>query len=490
MTSAAQVHIGVDLGTSGLKAVALADSGEVLADASYRYPTDRPAPGASEQDPCDWLRAARRALTDLAAEVPCTSWRGVGLTAMIPTLVLTDGAGDPVAPAVTWQDARAASQGARWLAAAGDRYPTTGQRVDGRYLVPMLLRLAEDDPSAFARGTWLLGAKDYLYWWLTGVRATDPSTATGVGCLALDVLTFEQQPLARAAELLGARLPALPEIRSSTSAVPLSPARAAELDLPPGLPIVLGAADSVCGAAAFGVDRTPGAAAYLAGTSTVILGTSTTPSRDPARRFLVTPMVAPDTWGLEMDLLATGGGLQWLGGLLGRRPEEVVREAGGADPLRAPVVLPYLAPGEQGALWDERARGALVGLDLGHTAADLGRGLVTGIVVESRRCLEVLAEATGQRGPVHLGGGGASATLARDLADATGRTVVRHDDGDPSAIGAALAAYAATEDPGRRPPSRRAADVVEPRPERAPLWLELERRHEDARRRLRDGPAD
>jgi sugar (pentulose or hexulose) kinase len=486
MSLSPQVHVGVDLGTSGLKAVALADSGEVLGDASYRYPTARPGPGAAEQDPSDWLTAVRRALADLEAEVPASSWQAIGLTGMIPTLVLTDAAGDPVAPAVTWQDARATGQGRRWLEAAGDRYASTGQRVDGRYLLPMLLRLAEDDPAAFARSAWLLGAKDHIYWWLTGIRATDPSTATGMGCLALDDLAFEQQPLVRAAELLGADLPALPEIRPSTFAAPLSPARAAELSLPPGLPVVLGAADSVCGAAAFGIDRTPGAAAYLAGTSTVILGTASTPSRDSARRFLVTPMVTADAWGLEMDLLATGAALQWLGGLLGRRPDEVVRDADGADPLRAPVVLPYLAPGEQGALWHDGARGALVGLDLGHSAADLGRGLLTGIVVESRRCLEVLAEATGRRGPVHLGGGGASATLARDLADASARTVVRHHAGDPSALGAALTARTATapaEDTGQTGPGA-TLEVTEPRPERAALWRELVDRHEDARLRL------
>ncbi len=482
MSSATRVHVGVDLGTSGLKAVAVGDAGQVLAGTSYGYPTRRPGPGAAEQDPRDWLTAARRALADLAALVPSASWQAIGLTAMIPTLVLTDADGEPVCPAITWQDARSAEQADRWLAVAGDRYATTGQRVDGRYLVPMLLRLADDAPQSVARAAWLLGAKDYLYWWLTGCRATDPSTATGVGCFSLEAQTWEHEALARAAELLGSGLPALPDVRPSLTAQPLASPRAEELDLPAGLPVVLGAADSVCGAAIFGIEQVPGAAAYLAGTSTVILGTATAPTRDEARRFLVTPMVRSDSWGLEMDLLATGAALHWLGGLLGREPEQVVREAAGADPLRAPVVLPYLAPGEQGALWDDAARGAVVGLDLGHTAADLGRGLVTGIVVESRRCLEVLAEVTGHHGPLHLGGGGASTALAQDLADAGARTVVLHNHAAPSAIGAAMIARAATEaDVVPGPPD---GLVIEPRRDRAALWAELERRHEDARVRL------
>ena len=477
------VHVGVDLGTSGLKAVAVSDSGEVVAATSHPYETQRPVALASEQNPHDWLRATGAALADLAAVVPASSWHGVGLTGMIPTLVLTDDVGVPVCPAVTWEDARASQQADRWLAAVGDRYATTGQRVDARYLLPMFLRLADESPQAAQHAAWLLGAKDYLYWWLTGVCATDPSTATGVGCFSLEAQTWQQDAWDRTAQLLSSPLPALPQVLPSTTVRPLTAERATELGLPAGLPIVLGAADSVCGATAFGIAHQPGAAMYLAGTSTVILAAADRPALDAAGRYLVTPLATPGSWGLEMDQLATGSALRWLGGLLGRDPDAVVAAAASADASRAPVVLPYLAPGEQGALWDENLRGAMVGLDLRHTADDLSRGLLTGIVLESRRCLEVITEVTGRRGELHLGGGGASPELAHELADATGRTVVLHPDSDPSALGAAMVARAAT---GLSAEQRETntKPTIEPRTERAPLWAELERRHEEARHRL------
>jgi len=479
------VHVGVDLGTSGLKAVAVSDAGEVVATASYPYPTQRPVPLASEQDPRDWLHAARAAVADLAADVPTSSWRALGLTGMIPTLVVTDADGLPVAPAVTWEDARATEQAQRWLSAVGDRYDTTGQRVDARYLLPMLLRLADEDRGATRRAAWLLGAKDYLYWWLTDIRATDPSTATGVGCLSLESLTWQQEALDRTAQLLASQLPALPQVLASTTARPLTTERAADLGLPAGLPIVLGAADSVCGATAFGIAQQPGSAMYLAGTSTVILAAAERPTLDVAGRYLVTPLATPERWGLEMDLLATGSALRWLGALLGRDPESVIAAAATADPLRAPVVLPYLAPGEQGALWDDDLRGAMVGLDLRHDATDLCRGLLTGIVLESRRCLEVIAEVTGRRGDLHLGGGGASRELAQELADATARTVLLHPDSDPSALGAAMVASSATG-AAIGPPGNVTGRSIEPRPEQEPMWAELERRHEHTRLRLSD----
>jgi xylulokinase len=199
-------------------------------------------------------------------------------------------------------------------------------------------------------------AKDYLFAWLTGELATDPSTASGYGCYELEAGRWDATVLAMAG-LAVADLapegggPGLPTVRPSATCRPLRPDAAARLGCAP-VPVVLGAADSVLGALGLGV-RAPGEVAYLAGTSTVILGVTDRLVLDPAHRFLVTPLAEPGWWGVEMDLLATGSAITWLASLLGDglTAAGLVELAAGIDPSRAPVLLPYLSPGEQGALW-------------------------------------------------------------------------------------------------------------------------------------------
>ena len=213
-----EVFVGLDLGTSGLKAVALAADGRVLARSAQPYPTARPGPGASEQDPWHWRDAAAAATRTLLEQLDergdaDTDVRAVGLSAMLPTLVLAAADSRPVAPAVTWEDARAETHGDRLRAAVdGEQlYRLTGQWLDGRYLLPMYLRLREQEP-AVADASTLLGAKDWLLQWLTGVAATDPSTATGVGAYLLDDGGWHQPLLAATEQAGGAALPALPEV--------------------------------------------------------------------------------------------------------------------------------------------------------------------------------------------------------------------------------------------------------------------------------------
>ena len=483
------VTIGLDLGTSGLKAVAVTVAGEILARAQASYPTQRPEPLAAEQAPADWLAAVAAAVTALAGEVAPSRWRCLGLSAMIPTLVTTDPAFDVTGPAVTWEDARAQPEADRLLSLAGDDYRQTGQRLDGRYLLPMLTRLARSDPERYSRTAWMLAAKDYLFHWLTGVVATDPSTATGFGGYRLDPGGW-LEPVWHAAGIVGGGpLPRRPELSPARRTAPIRSDLAERLGLPGRVEVCLGVADSVAGAIGLGATR-PGDVAYIAGTSTVILAASDRPAYDSDRRYIVTPMADPASWGLEMDLLATGSATRWLARLVGVDEIDLIERARGRDPLDAPTFLPYLAPGEQGALWDPTLTGAMSGLDLHHDAADLARGLLTGIALESRRCLTVLREVTGHDGRVYLGGGGGATSVAfgQELADASGRQVVlASDTTDHSALGAARLAARASGD--------RVADghdghdgwdapdddrVITPRAETARSWALLDDRHQRA----------
>jgi sugar (pentulose or hexulose) kinase len=292
--------------------------------------------------------------------------------------------------------------------------------------------------------------------------------------------------IAAAAELAGSGLPALPAIAPSGSSRPLL-AWLADRFGSGQIPVCLGAADSVLGVFGLGA-RQPGQIGYVAGTSSVILGVTDRLVLDPAHRYFVTPMAREGQWGLEMDLLATGDAVSWLssvvrgGGITSRgREADLVAEATGIDPRNAPIVLPYLSPGEQGALWDERLAGTVVGLHLGHGPAHLARGLLNGIILESGRCLEVLDGVGGFGRELRVGGTSAShPVFLADLASATGRdvTVPSGADAAYSAIGAAQ--FAALSLDGVEPASAGSTRVYPSRDQAQEaiwhkLWLDFER---------------
>ena len=491
--AAGDVYIGLDLGTSRLKAVALDASGAILARGGAAYATHRPAAGACEQDTADWQHAVERVAAQLGEVIPARRWRAIGLSGMIPTLVTLGPDGQPNGPAITWQDCRADDLGDEFRERCGPAglYRLTGQWVDGRYLLPMFGRIAETDPNRAAATATIASAKDYLFAWLTGELATDPSTAAGYGCYELQTGRWSVEVLTTAGLAGGgARAgggPVLPPVRPSATSAPLRAEAAARLGCP-RIPVVLGAADSVLGALGLGV-REPGQVAYIAGTSSVILGITGRLILDPAHRFLVTPLAEPGRWGVEMDLLATGSAITWLTGLLGGdlSAAGLVELAARTDPADAPVLLPYLSPGEQGALWDPLLRGAVVGLDLSHGREHLARALVNGIILESRRCLAVLDDTGGFGRAVEVAGGSAADPSFRaDLADATRRLVSmpRDDDTDHSARGAALIAALAADGGWPDGAFPAAGLAAEPDDARAKLWDELWDAHESVRRRL------
>ena len=191
-------------------------------------------------------------------------------------------------------------------------------------------------------------------------------------------------------------------------------------------------------------------------------------------------MAEPSSWGLEMDLLATGSAVRWLADLIGVSESELIELGGAEDPRAAPTFLPYVAPGEQGALWDPLLTGTITGLAIQHGRADLARALLTGLVLESRRCLDVIAEVTGHRGAILVAGSSASSpAFHRDLADATGQRVVAATSAaDHSAVGAALVAAAAL---GVRSAPERvsiSSQAVVPDLRLTPMWDQLARRHD------------
>jgi sugar (pentulose or hexulose) kinase len=438
--SARDLRLGIDLGTSAVKAVALDAAGSVVASGDSAYPTHAELPGQAEQEPSHWLQAAAVAVGNIGSQLGA-DWgkrlAGIGLAGQLPTLVCLGESG-PVGRAIAWTDSRADAWAAQRIDAERRRalYAATGMPIDGRYLAPMFQFHRAQYGAAVRR---ILSAKDFLCFALVGRAITDPSTAAGYGVYALAQDDWDHELCAfwdLAPDLL-------PEIgAASASAGGLHAAGARLLGLPEGLPVAVGAADSVCGALAM-AGLAEDTVNVVMGSSTIVLSASRARLLDQAARYLLTPHAAPGWYGREMDLLATGTGFAWLCRLLGGWTSEQFEVRAQRSPVGAAGVsfAPYLAGGEQGALWNPLLRGVIHGLTLQHDPADLARAFLEGVFFEIRRCIDVLEEAPNAvpiRRVVLSGHLGGNAGIIAMMADALGRRVQVYPHRAPSAIGAAM----------------------------------------------------
>ena len=433
--------LGIDLGTSAVKVMAIDAAGSVVGEAEGTFATTSREPQQAEQSTADWLTALASAMATLdAALAPRDSgWadrvRTIALTGQLPTLVCL-GEHAPLAPAISWRDGRAD----HWAAERVDRarrmsmYARTGMPIDGRYLAPML-RFHFADRLDQVRC--ILSAKDYFLFALTGVRATEPSTAAGYGLYDL----FERRFNSELAAFWDIRLEQLPQILpSNTQAGTLHAAGAQILQLPPGIPVTTGAADSVCASYAMsGLDAD--VASISLGSSAVVIGATRAARLDATARYLLTPHVQEGWYGREMDLLASGTGYRWLSELFGWADGELdvhaAESESGAQGLFFP---PYLAGGEQGALWNPQLRAGLFGLRVQHSRNDIARAYLEGVCYELRRCLDVLAEHDPVVRVMVSGNITRSAGSIQMLADILKRPVGIVAEKSPAAYGAALLA--------------------------------------------------
>jgi xylulokinase len=446
-----RLYLGLDLGTSSLKAIAVDERGVPRGSAGAAYPILGMDKGKAEQDTEAWIGAMSSAARNLAAQgLELSAVAGIGLSGQMPTFVGVDAAGAPLAPAMLWCDARADEAGSRLLEAWGRErhYRSTGVILDGRYIAPMHAWFLSHRPSDSPACAKMLSAKDYLHLRLTGRPCTDPSTASGFGLFSLASGTWDESLCSEAG--IDPRL--LPELSpSGEESGRLTREGATILGLKPGIPVACGAADSVAGVLGMGAFK-PGRICQMAGSSTALVALAEELLLDGHRRYLVTPLALPGSYGLEADILASGASLAWLAGLAGDgqaadrgvlRGEELARltrlaenQAPGADGL---FFFPYLAGGEQSVLWDPGLRGGLSGLSLRHGLGHLARSLYEGLCFEIRRCVAAFEDSRFAPSDMLCTG-----PISREsfymqlLADVTGLECRASEAENASALGAAI----------------------------------------------------
>jgi xylulokinase len=403
--------VGLDVGTSGVKGIALSESGEVLATAEEPYPLSTPRPGWAEQEPDDWWRAAQACLSRLPEGE-------IGFAGQMHGLVVLGEDDRVLRPAILWNDQRTAAECAEIERRVGlERLiELTGNRALTGFTAPKLLWLRAHEPETYARIRHLLLPKDYVRFRLTGERAIDAADASGT--LLFDVARRSWSSEVCAA--LDVPLEWLPPAYESTE--------------------VAGAGDQAAAALGAGIDA-PGPVSVVLGTSGVVFAVLPRYAPEPEARVHVFCHAVPGTWHAMGVMLSAAGSAAWLRQVLGAELRTLDAEASAwAAGCEGLLFAPYLA-GERTPHADPAARGAFTGLSVRHDRGALWRAMLEGVGFGLRDSLELLRELGAQPEVGRVSGGGARSELwVKIVASVLGLPLERTESEEGSAYGAALLA--------------------------------------------------
>ena len=490
MSNATSALIGIDVGTTAVKAVAVDELGRVIAEADVEQPISVPRPGWSEQRPEMWWRSTKGAVStvmDAVRRLPDTvEVRAVGLSGQMHSSVFLDGSGAVIRPALLWNDVRTTEQCRQMTTALGldGLRRTVGNLALEGFTAPKLLWLREYEPASYDRLRTLLLAKDYIRYRLTGELATEPSDAAGT--LLFDVRRHRWSDEVLSA--LGISPDVLPAVVASTevSGV-LTPSVARELGLPQSTPVIGGGADNAAGAVGSGV-VVPGRVQSSIGTSGALVTPVDRPRIDRQMRLHTFCHSVPDLWYLMGVVLSAGNALRWLRDILTEGGEVsydlLTNEAAAVTPGSGGLLfLPYLT-GERTPHNDSNARGVFFGLHLGHTRAHLVRAVMEGVTFALRDSLELMRPMVETIPEIRAIGGGARSPLWRQMqADVFGTPVLSLGDSGGPAYGAAIMAAVGA---GMFDSIEQAADrwvsvteTTEPNVRSVPLYDELYQRYRE-----------
>jgi xylulokinase len=437
--------LGLDVGTSGVKAILVAPSGEIEASSTAALELSTPKPGWAEQDPNAWWAASVLAIKNVLAMRPGASVVSVGISGQMHSSVFLDKNGQVIRPALLWCDGRTTAECREITDRVGGesrlRDLASNPALEG-FTLPKVLWLRTHEPQAFARLATVMLAKDFIRYRLTGTMATEPSDASAT-------LMYDTARLRWSTEILDAvGLPhsIVPTVGGSSEVLGTVHRDAVEATgLALGTPVVGGGADNACGAAGVGA-VTAGEAVASWGTSGTVLAPTIEPRVDPSLRAHTFCHVVPGMWYLMGVVLAAGGAFAWyrdqfvreLAGvpdINDRLDQEWMSVPPGADGV---TFLPYLQ-GERTPHRDASMRGAFVGLSLAHTRAHLTRAVIEGVCFALRDSVSILQEMGMAPTQMLLTGGGAKSKFVRRIqSEVFGVPVCTVNREEGPAFGAAL----------------------------------------------------
>lgn len=432
------MYLGIDIGTSELKALLIDGQGEILGSAHAALTVQRPHPHWAEQDPEAWWQATQQVVSTLRQQIPdaWTQIRAIGLSGQMHGAVLLDGHGEVLRPCILWNDTRSAEECARLTEEHPEFLAISGNLVMPGFTAPKLRWVAEHEPEIFSRVDKVLLPKDYLRWRLSGEFVSDPSDAAGT--LWLDVAKRDwSDKLLAATGLTRSQMPRLVE-GSEVSAV-LRSTLATEWGLSSGVKIAGGGGDNATSAVGVGAVNN-GDAFISLGTSGVIFVVNDELQTRPESGVHAFCHALPQRWHQMSVMLSAASCLRWVCNLLSVTESQLMEEmAGLSDEQKkhAPVFLPYLS-GERTPHNDAHAMGSFFALNHETSRASLGYSVIEGVTFGLADGMAVLETSRSQITQCSLTGGGArSAIWAQLIADVLDVPIVTHPASSSGALGAA-----------------------------------------------------
>lgn len=448
-----ELCIGIDVGTSSLKALAVNRDGAVIASAGVEYEFDSPRAGWAETHPDIWWRAACEALRKLTSHdaVRAGNIISVGLAGQMHGLVIVDSDDRPIRPAMMWNDQRTAEicEKAEREITAAEIWRLTGNRLLPGFTAPKLLWLKQYEPETMRRAKNIMLPKDYVRLRLTGAIHSDMADASGTLLLDCENRKWSTQ-MCEALSIDTALLPELFESTTPSSRVHAD--GAAATGLPVGTIVVAGAGDQAAQAVGTGI-TTEGSVACTVGTSGVIFATTNEWRPTPHGVLHSFCHAIPNRWHLMGVTLSAGGSLRWwrdsmcadlvaTARTLGVDPYELMLNQAQNAPLgcEGTVFLPYLS-GERTPHADPDARGSFVGMSTRTTREHLTRAIVEGVTCSLREVLALVRQTGARTDRIRLSGGGARSVFWRQLmTDAFELPTATVEQTDGAAYGSALIA--------------------------------------------------
>lgn len=437
-------YLGLDLGTSGLKALLIDEEQKIIASAHAELHVSRPHQSWSEQQPQDWIKAAEAAITRLKAEhgAALSNVRGIGLSGQMHGAVLLDEQDQVLRPAILWNDTRSHAQAAQ-LDSDPQFRALTGNIVFPGFTAPKLLWVKENEPEIFTRIKKILLPKDYLRLWLTGEHVSEMSDASGTSWLDVAQRKWSTDLLA-ATELDESRMPRLVEGTDVSGTLRAELSR--QWGMTSGVVVAGGAGDNAASACGIGTVKAGQAFASL-GTSGVLFAANDSFLPRPDSAVHAFCHALPQTWHQMGVILSATDALNWYSTITGHEAAALTQELG--DDLQTPsgvTFLPYLS-GERTPHNDSLIRGSFTGLSHSDNRVALTQAVLEGVAFAFRDNLEALAKAgTRLESVMAIGGGSRSAYWLKALATALNMPVHLPADGDfGAAFGAARLGMIAAE---------------------------------------------
>lgn len=436
--------LGLDISTTGAKAIIIDETGEVIASHTTPQPISTPKPLWSEQNPADWWNGIAESMRAALAEsgIKGDAIAAVGLTGQMHGLVLLDSAGNVLRPSILWNDQRTQEQCDAMTEKIGFKrlIELTGNRALTGFTAPKILWVRQHEPDVYAKVAHILLPKDYIRLKLTGEYAMDVSDASGTSLLDVANRRWSNE-VADVLEIPTSWLPRTCEGPDVTGAI--SEEAANETGLAAGTPVIGGGGDQAAGAVGVGAVK-PGIVSLVVGTSGVVFAPLDKYAYEPDGRLHAFCHAVPGMWHFMGVMLSAAGSLQWFHDTLGQGEsfDELLRPAAeippGSDGL---LFLPYLT-GERTPHPDPLARGAFVGLTVRHTRAHMVRAVLEGVAFGLKDGFKLIANAGLPANlEVRVSGGGAKSPLWKQiLADVLGATLVSTNSTEGAAYGAALLA--------------------------------------------------